>query len=79
MEDEANEISPYCIVCGSCGEDGCCPPTKCILSNDGKYCSYYIRLLKATYQVHLDIYPKLSKEIQDECIDNLLKLMKNDT
>lgn len=21
--------SPYCEECGSCGETGCCPPTKC--------------------------------------------------
>lgn len=74
--DYNNYQSPYCKDCGSCGEDGCCPPTKCTLSGGGKYCEYYIKLLKATYKVHINIFPKLSDEIQDECIDNLFKLMK---
>jgi hypothetical protein len=27
LEDDIE--SPYCEKCGSCGEDGCCPPAKC--------------------------------------------------
>jgi hypothetical protein len=76
VEDETDLVSPYCPECKSCGEDGCCPPTKCTMSKDGLYCKYYLSLLKATYQVHIDIYPKLSEEMQNECIDKLFKLMK---
>jgi hypothetical protein len=76
VEDEIDMESPYCPECNSCGEDGCCSPTKCNVSPTGLYCKYYLSLLKATYRVHTDIYPKLSEEIQNECIDKLFKLMK---
>jgi hypothetical protein len=29
IEKEIEEESPYCEHCGACGEDGCCPPTRC--------------------------------------------------
>ena len=25
-----SEPSPYCPICGSCGEDGCCGPQRCL-------------------------------------------------
>lgn len=25
--------SPYCKACGSCGEEGCCPPLNCAYQN----------------------------------------------
>lgn len=29
--------SPYCYVCGSCGEEGCCNPKQCA---GGRFCMY---------------------------------------
>ena len=28
-KQQHKEDSPYCPTCGSCGEEGCCPPTRC--------------------------------------------------
>ena len=30
----ANDPSPYCPICGSCGEDGCCSAQRCLYSDD---------------------------------------------
>jgi len=46
---EENNYDPYCPVCGSCGEDGCCSATSCKQHSEetkkklsekrlGKYC-----------------------------------------
>lgn len=68
-------ISPYCIMCGACGEDGCCPPTICKQAN-GEYCEYYLKLLKATYLTHLKIFEELPSETQSKAIDILFEEMK---
>lgn len=70
MKEESD--SPYCYTCGACGEDGCCPPTKCV-QEDGKYCAQYLKILKATYIAHTKIYEKLSIELQEEALDIYIK------
>jgi len=46
MEEE-NDIdigeSPYCPVCESCGEEGCCSVEKSLLGHDCKYGEWYAR------------------------------------
>lgn len=41
--DLACELDPiYCPECGSCGETGCCPPTKCKTVR-GLYCDHNLK------------------------------------
>jgi hypothetical protein len=37
------EESEYCLVCGSCGEDGCCSIEKVILEHRCYYAEYYAK------------------------------------
>lgn len=64
--------SPYCDTCGACGEDGCCPPTKCTQDN-GKYCEYYLKLLKAVYKAYTEIYSDMPAETQNKFTDIIFK------
>jgi hypothetical protein len=43
MEEEDIEESPYCPVCESCGEEGCCSVEKSLLGHDCKYGKWYAR------------------------------------
>jgi hypothetical protein len=44
--DEDDFPSLYCIICGACGEEGCCQPVKCRQHPDGLYCEMYAKLLE---------------------------------
>ena len=48
--------SPYCIICNACGEEGCCPPTKCQQHPDGLYCEMYAKLLEEEKDDEQTIY-----------------------
>ena len=74
MSDEDENYSPYCVICGACGEDGCCPATVCKHAS-GEYCDYYLKLLKATYIAHQKILDELSEELQIRAIDILFEEM----
>lgn len=37
------EFSPYCEVCESCGEEGCCSVEKSLLGHNCKYGEWYAR------------------------------------
>ncbi len=54
--------NPYCSICGSCGEDGCCSATTCKQDPNGKYCNTYLKELKFGYIM----YHKLMKLIDDD-------------
>ena len=45
MEEDDIDIgeSPYCPVCESCGEEGCCSVEKSLLGHDCKYGEWYAR------------------------------------
>ena len=64
VEPEQNEddYSPYCKVCGACGEDGCCSAMMCKQSPDGDYCDHYLKELKFSYLMHKDTYDLLTDE-----------------
>lgn len=69
-ELQNDEYSPYCILCGACGEEGCCPPTRCTMKG-GDYCDDYLGVLKDAYielnQIY-DYHDKLrlvNKELRD--------------
>ena len=62
MDDQINkkiidndEYSPYCPICDSCGEDGCCPATSCKHHPDGRYCETYLNELKFGYMMYHDL------------------------
>jgi hypothetical protein len=54
-QDEIEAYSPYCILCGACGEEGCCPPTRCTMKG-GDYCDDYLGVLKDAYVELKQIY-----------------------
>lgn len=45
-----DEYSPYCSVCGACGEEGCCAPSRCVMSPSGEYCADYLVVLQSSYK-----------------------------
>ena len=69
QEPEEEFESPYCPICSSCGEDGCCPATMCVHDPNGKYCDWYLRDLRFGYVMFEKIYglvhddPKYKDEI----------------
>ena len=42
-EDDEDYESPYCEVCKSCGEEGCCSVEKSLLGHNCKYGEWYAR------------------------------------
>ena len=42
-EDKEDYESPYCDVCESCGEEGCCSIEKSILGHGCKYAQWYAK------------------------------------
>lgn len=50
--------SPYCSICGACGEDPCCAATMCQMHPHGDYCGGYLAELRIGYI--LDKYPSIS-------------------
>jgi len=81
--------SPYCSVCGACGEEGCCSALVCS-QEDGDYCETYLKELRFGYavnkQLHNELYNKLSKELQEEwdkiwneAYDNIFKSDEEDS
>jgi hypothetical protein len=51
----SDDYSPYCSVCGGCGEEGCCSPLTCKQSDRGDYCSTYLDDLQFGYRMYRDL------------------------
>jgi hypothetical protein len=71
MEKPLEETySPYCPICDSCGEDGCCSALSCGQHPDGKYCKTYLRDLQFGYRMFKDLFeliyedPKYKEELE---------------
>lgn len=68
--ENIEEYSPYCKLCSSCGESGCCSPMMCSFEEGCEYRNTYITELKENYifvrEFYETIYPKLPKEVQDD-------------
>ena len=68
------KYSPYCKLCNSCGEDGCCSHLNCfralIKSPKCKYGETYLadaNFVKKIYDIACDIFAKLEqKEISSD-------------
>jgi hypothetical protein len=54
--------SSYCLICSTCGEEGCCSPLNCKQSPDGAYCDKYLKDLKFGYKMFEKIYPLIEKD-----------------
>jgi len=71
-----DHYSPYCKICDSCGEDGCCSAMSCKQSPDGDYCQSYLMELKFAYLMYHDIIkivgddPKYSEAISKAFDEN---------
>jgi hypothetical protein len=73
---EENIYDPYCPVCGSFGEDGCCPATSCKQHPDGRYCQTHLAELKFGYKMYHRLMELIEndekyKEQVDEIWDKL--------
>ena len=80
-DDYLEEYNPYCKICNSCGEEGCCPPTICSNHPDGKYCRGNMDILRSKYFTLRDLYNELckNKKKNKEIIDLINSLEdKND-
>lgn len=53
--------SPYCPLCGGCGEDGCCKATNC-QGSGGSYCQTYLTDLKFIYDLFHESEVKYTDE-----------------
>lgn len=69
--------TPYCKVCGACGEDGCCTALVCKHHRDGEYCDTYLKELQFGYAMYRDTHHLLGenevKDVFDKNYDKYLK------
>jgi len=70
-EPNEDNYSPYCKVCGACGEDGCCSAMMCKHSPDGDYCEHYLKELKFGYLMSKDTYDLVTEEEAKKKRDSL--------
>lgn len=61
-ETDENRNSPYCTVCGSCGEDGCCSALSCQQHPDGDYCQTYLKELQFGYKMYRQLHELVSED-----------------
>ena len=67
--EENEEYSPYCKLCESCGESGCCSYTNCfsklVKNSDCKYGKTYLKDLYLDYRtvkMVFELVERLEKE-----------------
>jgi len=67
MEDilEKDFDNPYCTVCNSCGEDGCCPASSCTFEEGCKYGKGYLDDLKFGYWMYKDLSRMIHNRFKD--------------
>jgi len=61
--------SPYCSVCGSCGEEGCCSVEKSLLGHDCKYGKVYARDVYFNEMI-IEEFHKLFNDQESYCAFN---------
>lgn len=60
-----NKYDPYCPVCSGCGEEGCCSPMACKMSEEGRYCKTYLKHLKFAYLMYQELFEMLHESDPD--------------
>ena len=69
--EEEESTSPYCPICESCGEDGCCPAANCRMDPAGHYCETNLLELRFRYWMYKDLMnlvyddPKYKEKIDE--------------
>jgi len=63
--------SPYCKVCNSCGDDGCCSAIACEQSKDGSYCETHLKDLKFGYLMYKDMYDLITDDEGKKKLDEM--------
>ena len=74
IDEDDDSYSPYCKICTSCGETGCCSPIACEQHPDGKYCDGNLNELKFGYLMFRDMYELISDLNNEELDAKLDKL-----
>lgn len=52
---------PYCPICESCGEDGCCSAVNCKHHPDGSYCAGYLEEMRFSHILVNKIFEEFDK------------------
>ena len=73
-EKTKDSYNPYCPICDSCGEDGCCSALNCKQSNNGKYCETYLKDLQFGYRMFKDLFNLIEEKGDDEMKKSLDEL-----
>lgn len=74
MEKNEESYNPYCPICDSCGEDGCCSALNCEQSDNGKYCGTYLKDLQFGYRMFKDLFNLIDEKGDDEMKKSLDEL-----
>jgi len=78
LSNQIEDYSPYCKICDSCGEDGCCSALSCKQDPNGDYCKTYLKDLQFGYRMYKELvnllendekYQKQIDEIWDKTYD----------
>lgn len=72
-ETTGETYSPYCKECDACGEEGCCSPLMCRQSENGDYCSGYIRDLRFGYHMHRWIENNLLSDLEEHQVSKYIE------
>lgn len=73
-EKTEESYNPYCSICDSCGEDGCCSALNCEQSKNGKYCETYLKDLQFGYRMFKDLYDLIDEKGDEEMKKSLDEL-----
>jgi hypothetical protein len=73
-EKTEESYNPYCSICDSCGEDGCCSALNCKQSNNGKYCETYLKELQFGYRMFKELYNLIDEKGDEEMKKSLDEL-----
>jgi hypothetical protein len=71
LKDSYNRrtYNPYCPVCDSCGEDGCCPATRCSFGKGCLYPESNLDSLHFGYYNAIDFYRLIQDSGNQELMD----------
>ena len=65
-EEDELEYSPYCKICSSCGETGCCPVYMCTMEDGCKYKQTHLRELREAYSLMEEFYNNTYKKLPED-------------
>lgn len=67
VEAEYGYQSDYCLTCGSCGIDGCCPPTRCAVFTCRHSKTYFedYQIMQKQWSIMHDFIRRLSEDAVD--------------